>query len=123
MRACARHPASLVCRVRESSRLRRRLDSPSEPPVDLLPSSTGVGVGHSDARHGGPSSAQTRRRHARLRGTALALLIAAGVAVGVILATSGPDLHTLVGTYVRAWVRHDYRRMYSLLDPTSRRGI
>jgi penicillin-binding protein A len=53
----------------------------------------------------------------------VAAVAALGIAVGFILTSGGPDVHKLVSTYVRAWVHHDYSRMYALLDTTSRQRI
>jgi peptidoglycan glycosyltransferase len=80
-------------------------------------------VGLIESRQERSSSASARRRRARLRGLGLGAILAAGAAVGWILASGGPDVHKLVGTYVRAWVERDYSRMYSMLDPSSRQRI
>ena len=69
------------------------------------------------------SARARRRRRARLRGLGLAVGVAVGVAVGLIVTSGGPDVHKLVVTYVRAWVQHDYPRMYSMLDAASQSEI
>ena len=80
----------------------------------------GVGLsyeGHAQAR-------RRRIRSRRLRAGALAASAAVGLAAGLIVATTGgPDVHRLVSTYLAAWRRGDYTRMYSLLDPSSRREL
>ena len=62
------------------------------------------------------------RRHRLLtRAVPLVVLAAIALAVGIVIATaSGEAERALVTRYVRAWVRHDYATMYSLLAPASR---
>jgi peptidoglycan glycosyltransferase len=51
----------------------------------------------------------------------LLLLVVAGLIAGIVVATSaGPDVRGVVTQYVRAWRRHDFSRMYTLLDRSSR---
>lgn len=57
-----------------------------------------------------------------LRTGLVAAVAAAAVAGGVVWATgSGSQERQLVTSYVRAWEHHDYQKMYSLLDASSRR--
>ena len=65
-----------------------------------------------------------RRRRGRRGIPPLIALAVAAFAVGIVVATSsGPDVHGLVSSYLRAWRQRDYPRMYALLDGSSRRAI
>jgi penicillin-binding protein A len=68
---------------------------------------------------------RARRRRRRLkRGLPLAALaVAAFVAGAIVASSSGPDYRAMAGRYVRAWVRHNFTQMYSLLDHSSRQRL
>jgi penicillin-binding protein A len=52
------------------------------------------------------------------------VLAVAAFTVGIIVATSsGPNVRAVVARYVRDWSRHQFRRMYLLLDGPSRRRL
>ncbi len=70
------------------------------------------------------SRSRQRRRRTLLRIVPLVILAIIAFVVGIIVA-SGPGRaeKQLVTHYVQAWARHDYARMYSLLDKTSRQRI
>lgn len=64
-----------------------------------------------------------RRRHWR-RLAVLVALAGAAFAAGVVIGSrSGGAERRVVSSYVHAWARGDYRRMYALLDPGSRRRV
>jgi cell division protein FtsI/penicillin-binding protein 2 len=63
-----------------------------------------------------------RRKRLLTRGVPIAVVAAAAFAAGAVWATApGRAERHLVSTYVNAWARADYAKMYTLLDPASRR--
>ena len=67
---------------------------------------------------------RTRRWRLLTRALPLALLAAAAFAYGVYQAgAAGRADQAVAAEYVHAWAHGDYRTMYSLLDPSSRRRL
>jgi peptidoglycan glycosyltransferase len=67
---------------------------------------------------------QRRRGRWLRRGLPLLILVVIALVIGlVVLTSSGPDVRAAARQYVRAWVRGDYARMYSMLDRASKERV